>query len=757
MPQDLEAVWSGEWPGHARIALARQTVNSLAGVAVDVNGAFNVVGVVGIDGWHGPAAVGQTILEPGAGIAVEKQTDTILTAVTVARNGTLHVASVEGIGSWKEPVPVGVPIFDPRSGVGLAKQTATILTAAAIDRNGTLHVASVEGTAQWKQPVPVGAAIFHPRCGVALAKQTDSILVAAGIDRHGTLHIASVEGTGNWSPPAPVGGPVLDPRSSVALAKQTDSTLVAVAIAPDGTLHVAWVQGTDRWHDPVPVGDPLLDPRSGVALVRYRENVLVAAAIDRHGTLHLASVKGAERWQGPEPLGSPVLDPRSGVALGLLTTSTIVCLAVGKSGIAHVAWVDNTADRCGPLPIHGPSRRVCQLTGKKDVEGRPYHINDSESFGIKGTDLGFPVDHQVGRERYVVFLFGDQFDTIDQFNLDPIGKSHATDVGPDGIRLDYVTWPENPHLFRPFQVEGWPRLLEVETPTGGFSTGGRLWAFFNKKVVGTADTQTLLLSTDSPQSDFRLHYGVAYINRDQTAPPAHLADHKLLNLAGARVVTTAEWPGLPARKPEGLIVCGQGYEPHGAYIGYVDLPLDEQSFDDQLAAPQLPVQYFTGYETNGRPAWDANPGAAKRIFDVGPVTFVTLSWAAGIERWLALYTESRHHGPHALGTWNPATDPGEAPWRRPIVLRSAPMPWGPWSDALPLIYPAEAYGKFLKNPERPDRGGPADLGGWLYAPAVIERFTKGDATNRTAVIYYVLSAGDPYHVHLMQTMLRRID
>jgi hypothetical protein len=128
---------------------------------------------------------------------------------------------------------------------------------------------------------------------------------------------------------------------------------------------------------------------------------------------------------------------------------------------------------------------------------------------------------------------------------------------------------------------------------------------------------------------------------------------------------------------------------------------------------------------------------------------VSLSWAPGLEHWLALYTEAR-----PLGHWDPHEDPGDAPWRRPIVIRSAPAPWGPWSEPLPLVHPAEAYGRWLTDPER-DGVGPGGIGGWLYCPAAVDRFTRWDAATGTATLCYLLSAGDPYHVHLMQVALRK--
>jgi hypothetical protein len=170
---------------------------------------------------------------------------------------------------------------------------------------------------------------------------------------------------------------------------------------------------------------------------------------------------------------------------------------------------------------------------------------------------------------------------------------------------------------------------------------------------------------------------------------------------------------------------------------------------DQLKAPQLPVQYYIGQSPEDRPRWDPDPRKAVGLFDVPAVTFLSVSWVPSLRRWLALYTESWPY---------PHRDEGaEDPWRRPVVLRSAPAPWGPWSDRLPLLYPAEAYGRYLYNPTggpQPAHFAPEDvsIGGWLYCPALIDRFAR--TTEGITSLYYMLSTGKPYQVQLMRSDVR---
>src|SRR5262249_22461015 len=158
-------------------------------------------------------------------------------------------------------------------------------------------------------------------------------------------------------------------------------------------------------------------------------------------------------------------------------------------GVLHVAWVEGTGQWQGPIPVHSASRRICQLTGDTDPDFLP-HINRSSKFGVGGTDLGFPVEYNYRNKEVVVFLFGDQVGSAEQRDLDPIGFTEDGEVAAHGVSLGYVTPHGVDNRFLPFSVTGFPPLLALETPTGGFGDNGRLWAFLNKQVEETANSQT---------------------------------------------------------------------------------------------------------------------------------------------------------------------------------------------------------------------------------------------------------------------------
>ena len=716
---------------------------------------LNVAWVVDVRGWQGPLPVGAPILEPGSGVALATQGDDTLTAVAIDPDGVLHVAWVDGTGRWQGPLPVGPPALDPRSDIALARQSDGTLTAVALDRDGALHVAWVDDVGDWHGPVPIGGSALDPGSGIGLAKQNESTLAAVGINPNGRLNVAWVDENGRWNGPVDVGDPELARAAGVGVAKQADGTLTAAAIGGDGTLWIAWVDDVGDWRGPVPVGAASLDDRSGVALAKQGDDTLTAAAIDEKGTLHVAWVDEIGDWQGPVPVGRPVLDPSSGVALSRQVADTFTAAALDRDGVINVAWVDDVGDWQGPVPIHGGTRRVCQLTGDYDPEDLA-HVNNSLEAGVGGTDLGFPVEH----EDSLLFLFGDQFGLRDQRDADPIGIARTGKVEADGFRLDFLTEDSDPHRFLPLRVPELDYLGALDTPTGGFSHDGRLWAFVNKGVRGSRDSQTLLASTGDPREELRLHYAVAYVARDgppRSAPPGLVA-HDRLSLAGARVIDAGDWPGVPGnRGNQGLLIWGQAESSWKACLGYVELPLSTPTADHQFSVQQLPIQYYAGHDPGdpAHPNWTTQPAWAEPLFDTPSVTFLSVSYVPSLERWLALYTEA---WPFDAG-WNPADHPGEeAPWRRPIVARSAPTPWGPWSDPLRLLSPTEAYGRYLHNPAggaQPARFAPDDVPilGWLYAPLQIDRFTRalGDRTE----IYFLLSTGKPYQVQLMRVQLRR--
>lgn len=115
---------------------------------------------------------------------------------------------------------------------------------------------------------------------------------------------------------------------------------------------------------------------------------------------------------------------------------------------------------------------------------------------------------------------------------------------------------------------------------------------------------------------------------------------------------------------------------------------------------------------------------------------LSVSWVAPLERWVMLYKGARLEG---------------------IIMRSAPAPWGPWTEG-EMIFDAwtdNGYAKFLhaswqkgRKDNFHDKGLENRWGG-PYAPYFIERFTTGD--KERCSIYYTMSTWNPYQVVLMRS------
>jgi hypothetical protein len=109
------------------------------------------------------------------------------------------------------------------------------------------------------------------------------------------------------------------------------------------------------------------------------------------------------------------------------------------------------------------------------------------------------------------------------------------------------------------------------------------------------------------------------------------------------------------------------------------------------------------------------------MFDaqIGEISF---SFHAGLGRWLLVYS----------GCASAGCD---------IVLRSAPMPWGPWSEP-----------QLIFNSVRECAQGVYMFEDGPYGAYVISRYNSWDPIHQLATFYYTLSNGGPgseprYQVH----------
>jgi hypothetical protein len=99
---------------------------------------------------------------------------------------------------------------------------------------------------------------------------------------------------------------------------------------------------------------------------------------------------------------------------------------------------------------------------------------------------------------------------------------------------------------------------------------------------------------------------------------------------------------------------------------------------------------------------------------------------------------------------------------RGIYLRTADVPWGPWSAPTLIFRPSQGYCRFMHSvsPCPPDLPNPMDRGmqvngvvswGGEYAPILLPTYTnvQGESTD----LYFLMSTWNPYQVVLMRTHL----
>ena len=365
--------------------------------------------------------------------------------------------------------------------------------------------------------------------------------------------------------------------------------------------------------------------------------------------------------------------------------------------------------------VPGSSQKVCQVTGHLDEERQTPTLNQTRTrFGVAGTDLGAPFEHQ-GR---LYFLFGDTIGRRTEPGLDSFAFSD--DRNPeDCLALEFVT--EQPGLYLPLRVPGLS-LGAYEVPTGGLSTGQFMYVFFKTDAVGghPAARAILAASADGGRS-FRVVYEVSRSKFLTTQPVT---------------VSNADIPGLPDAAGTGVLLWGLGeYRASDPYLGYVALA----NIEDRSA-----WRFFAGLESaTGLPRWSVEEADAAPLFSQPCLGEGAGHWYPHLHKWLMLYDCS-------------PSGPGQP---KGINVRVADAPWGPWSAAQVIFDPwrDDGYCRFIHvswDLQQCDTLGPNDrrqVSGGIYAPYLIPRFTTEDDARTT--IYFLLSTWNPYQVVLMRSRL----
>lgn len=391
----------------------------------------------------------------------------------------------------------------------------------------------------------------------------------------------------------------------------------------------------------------------------------------------------------------------SAVTVGLLAMATSSVNAASGNRYADPAYHPDT------------TRKIMQVTGEDDYPlRRPTLSRTLSRAGLLGTDLGSTFEYK-GR---LYFLFGDSFGRPGGAE-DTIAYTTATTAG--NLTLEFLRGPDN--KFLELKVPGISQGC-MEVPSGGIAVNGRIY------VVQTTDwhapTGNMERSVLASSSDEGYTWKVVY---DLSADTNHdMTNARFINVSMAEI-NVADYPGqLPW--PDGKVTLIWGSGPYRrSNVCLAAIP------SAQIENRQA-LRYFAGLDTGGKPRWSALESEAAYHFDQPQVGEFSVGWIAQVQRWVMLYNAGHPRG---------------------ITMRTAEVPWGPWSKGTVIMEPSDiAYGVFQHIPFDVHRAdGFLDPGkhewGGEYGPYLIPRYTTGNAD--ACQIYYMMSTWNPYQAVLMRS------
>jgi hypothetical protein len=402
---------------------------------------------------------------------------------------------------------------------------------------------------------------------------------------------------------------------------------------------------------------------------------------------------------------------------------------------------------------YGPSEKVCQLTGEKDWKRGNPTTTLTERFGLRATDLGYPVEHN----GQLALLFGD---------TSKIPPRAGDESGPPDDAVGWITSRTPPtesectdlrinHLFPKLVLS--PQVVSpapikqgiFNVPSGGVSNGGWLYAFFWTDHCNSSKT--------CPESEFLNSVGRGVLARsNDNGVTFRDAVPMPRGFVYSTAVDAAAIADLPAEQRLGTYVFG--------VPRYRDsVPYMANAPPGTLGDPSS-WQFFVGLKPDGQPSWTSKdawergrggpwspPGRAELFTALTDrcVGEFSVTWNRALRVWLLLYNCY-------------LSEPQQS-----IVARIAETPWGPWSDGTVILNPSRdgSWCNLLMNNTRDNTrcGGLEDywpndkFNGDFYAPFVMERYTTPVRTffpgKLRATIYWLVSTWNPYQVIVMRTTL----
>lgn len=364
-----------------------------------------------------------------------------------------------------------------------------------------------------------------------------------------------------------------------------------------------------------------------------------------------------------------------------------------------------------PPPPSPPARLVKQYTEYAGRLTNGAH-DDAAAVGLRGTDLGVSFE----RDGKIWFLFGDSW-TFDGANWDDdsIAWTPASPLAPGArLALSWVRAPRPAWMPPRFLTLGVPgfRFGGMEVPLDAIPHGATTYVFFSDGFSGATGGHGTSVLAHAAGSDF------GALALDHAVPSA-----KFLNVSAFLDGTTA-W------------IFGSGlYRASDVYLAQADIA---------TIADRASWLYFRGTDPSGAPDFGPDEATAAPLFPAGCVGELSVRPHPALGLFLMTYNCGTPRGVH---------------------LRTAPAPWGPWSDPPEVIFAPGAnedrgYEHFMHADVRVagHDDGLAELGrenewGGEYGPYLVPQwFTDGPVPGSWTIVY-VLSSWNPYAAHLLRTVV----
>jgi hypothetical protein len=467
--------------------------------------------------------------------------------------------------------------------------------------------------------------------------------------------------------------------------------------------------------------------------------------------------------------------------VGEIRKHTLAAIAVA----ACLATTMPTVARASTLTLNGSSTKVCQLTGDTDWQTNlPTNAQTLTNFGLDAVDLGFPVDSGPGG---LYLLFGDSWpphhppgSLPDVPPDDALGIT--TRIAPPDSKscLDLKLVTSAPHFYADPTVVPAVQQGYFNVPTGGIFLDKWFYGFFwvnhcvLPSVLAPDPVTPLSEPTPNPPNCFEVPISNS-VGRNVIAratpvdpvlfhriagPPGFVPAPLVTMPSGFNYVTAAHPP--PDTTPRILVIVPPipvfGVPRYRASVPYLALA-PHATFGNPMT-----WMFFAGM-SGGSPVW-----VTRATWESGHDSSGNWEPPSGAEILTSVPASERCIGEHSV-TWNVPLHAwlmlyNCGPWQ--IEARTAPQPWGPWSDPTVLLSYTHDPGvvctiimsltgcKGLRN-YWPINANKSYMPGFFYAPFVMNRYTQaatpGPGQTHAATIYWTLSTWNPYDVIVMQSQV----